>query len=35
MYRGVGINCLSIAPIVAMQFGINGVLSTALRQHCT
>ncbi|OQS00653.1 Mitochondrial Carrier (MC) Family [Thraustotheca clavata] len=26
MYRGVGINCLSIAPICAVQFAANGVL---------
>jgi len=30
LYRGVGINATSIAPITAVQFSVNGVLSNAL-----
>lgn len=35
LYRGVVINALSMAPISALQFSINGVLSEAVRKHST
>lgn len=33
LYRGIGVSCLSIAPITAIQFGINGVLGSALQRQ--
>ncbi|KDO26707.1 hypothetical protein SPRG_07891 [Saprolegnia parasitica CBS 223.65] len=31
MYRGVGVMCASIAPVSAVQFAVDGVLTTSLR----
>lgn len=35
MYRGLGVSCVSVAPIVAIQFGVNGMLGQALMRKST